>query len=778
MYAFTTKTNGSHWKLFSLMLCLSFMLSIGAMANDFCLIEDFDNIPSFPYGDWEATGNIPGIANGEVQFTGDSGLFWNNCYHAVYVPYGMCIQLDGWLTGSGWHYTDIWFGLSKNYAIPGISGYDPLVQMTFNKNDGLNRFICEIFSDDPNHQEQYHTPADAYTPEEWNTAKIKILPSGHVEFWVTKPEADPELLYTTTKTIDPSYNGLATLFVMGNGGNGPAYMDNLKLCEPCPGTNMICEKFETLTTLPEAPWQTHNNTQVLENGTVKCDGNSGILYHEDYHACYADGLCIKLDGWLTESGWHYSDIWFGLSREWEIPSIPGYNPLVQMTFNKNDGLHRFICEIHSDDPNHQEQYHTPAGSYTPEEWNSAWIKIRPDGYVEFWVKKPDAACELLYTTTKTIDPSYEGIASFYVQQHGSGGVVYMDNIKVTELNPAHVMETWTGVTSLPNDDWAIVSQDGSHWPILDTGFGKDAPCIRYEGGNNQAALVTEKNYTAYYLDGEIIELDGWCSGSGSHYTDIWFGLSQNSEITSIGDVDPVVQMTFNKNAGLNRFICEIMSPDPNHHEQYHTPADSYVANDWNRARITILPSGHVEFSVLPAGGVWTHLYTTTKTIDPAYNGVASFYAQGLGGGGSALSYVDNIKICEIPDGLYVDRNCLSASAGGTIHMCLNGGLQAANKEYMIVSGISGNYPGISLNQGTVILPVNWDIFTDIEMMLLNSPVFSNFYGTLDAYGKANAALYLPAGVAVGSEGAVLTSAFVTGRPFDYASNHVSVHIVD
>ncbi|MFH2000152.1 MAG: hypothetical protein ABIK28_10745 [Planctomycetota bacterium] len=449
-----------------------------------------------------------------------------------------------------------------------------------------------------------------------------------------------------------------------------------------------------------------------------------------------------------------------------------------MTFNKNDGLHRFNCEIFSDDPDHTEQYLTPAGAYTPEKWNTANIKIRPDGHVEFWVKKPDDICELLYTTTKTIDPSYNGIASFYAQEHGSGGVVYMDDIEVCEMNPSHIMETWTGVSALPNDDWAIVSQDGSHWPILDSTFGNNQPSIRYEGSNNQSALITHKSYRAGYLDGEVIELDGWCSGNGSHFTDVWIGLSQIPEITSIYEVHPLVQMTFNKNASLNRFICEIFSDDPEHCEQYHAPSYSYTPGDWNRVRITILPSGHVEFAVKKPDGIFELLYTTTKTIDPAYDGIASFYVQGLGGGGSYLSYVDNIRVCNIPDALYADRGCLSVQDGGTIHFCLNGGLQNANKTYLVAGSVSGTYPGIMLNMGTVNLPINWDIFTDLVFSWLNTPIFDNFYGTLDAEGKTCAQMLLPPGVAGGSEGLTMNFAYITGLPIEYASNFAAVHVLE
>ncbi|MFH2000151.1 MAG: hypothetical protein ABIK28_10740 [Planctomycetota bacterium] len=84
-----------HLKLFVLILALAIFASLTPAANGFCLIEDFDSIPSFPYGHWQATDNIPVIENGTVKYDGNSGLIWYDNYHAVYAPHGMTIELGG-----------------------------------------------------------------------------------------------------------------------------------------------------------------------------------------------------------------------------------------------------------------------------------------------------------------------------------------------------------------------------------------------------------------------------------------------------------------------------------------------------------------------------------------------------------------------------------------------------------------------------------------------------------------------------------------------------------
>ena len=43
-------------------------------------------------------------------------------------------------------------------------------------------------------------------------------------------------------------------------------------------------------------------------------------------------------------------------------------------------------------------------------------------------------------------------------------------------------------------------------------------------------------------------------------------------------------------------------------------------------------------------------------------------------------------------------------------------------------------PGFNLPGGTV-LPLNWDVFTDLIMVLLNTPPCQGFLGTLDGNGQ-------------------------------------------
>jgi hypothetical protein len=72
--------------------------------------------------------------------------------------------------------------------------------------------------------------------------------------------------------------------------------------------------------------------------------------------------------------------------------------------------------------------------------------------------------------------------------------------------------------------------------------------------------------------------------------------------------------------------------------------------------------------------------------------------------------------------------------------------------------------------------LNWDPFTDVVLLLLNSPVFLNFLGSLDANGQASAQINAPS-LPTGYVGTVMHYAFCCNGPFDFASNSVGIKIV-
>ena len=90
-----------------------------------------------------------------------------------------------------------------------------------------------------------------------------------------------------------------------------------------------------------------------------------------------------------------------------------------------------------------------------------------------------------------------------------------------------------------------------------------------------------------------------------------------------------------------------------------------------------------------------------------------------------------------------DAASLSVASGGAVHPtvvapCAN----PATTLYLIAWTGSGTSPGLSLGPGLV-LPLNFDPFTQLGLDALNTPVFGSFLGILDAQGLGHATFALP-----------------------------------
>jgi len=138
------------------------------------------------------------------------------------------------------------------------------------------------------------------------------------------------------------------------------------------------------------------------------------------------------------------------------------------------------------------------------------------------------------------------------------------------------------------------------------------------------------------------------------------------------------------------------------------------------------------------------------------------------------TYFDRIDTLDGP--LAVDCHTLSAMLGGTINFNLDAGGTHANRTYLILGSITGTEPGITLPGGLSTIPVNWDLFTNIMIPLINSPVFNKFFGPLDAYGQGSAQLKTGA-VPASAAGLRMYFAFCTNSPFDYVSNPEEIRLL-
>jgi hypothetical protein len=125
--------------------------------------------------------------------------------------------------------------------------------------------------------------------------------------------------------------------------------------------------------------------------------------------------------------------------------------------------------------------------------------------------------------------------------------------------------------------------------------------------------------------------------------------------------------------------------------------------------------------------------------------------------------------------LSLSTNMITESGGGKIDLALDAGAVNGGLDYYILGSVSGTEPGITLPGGHAILPLNWDAFTGVMVTLLNTPIFDNFMGTLDASGKAKAKFEV--GPVPASAGMLLTFAYGLNWQWDFASNGASIEIL-
>ncbi|MFH1999712.1 MAG: hypothetical protein ABIK28_08530, partial [Planctomycetota bacterium] len=159
-----------------------------------------------------------------------------------------------------------------------------------------------------------------------------------------------------------------------------------------------------------------------------------------------------------------------------------------------------------------------------------------------------------------------------------------------------------------------------------------------------------------------------------------------------------------------------------------------------------------------AGCTYTELLGTTRTdgeLDDPTDDMGYHYADGLS--------------------LYADQYSISGGTGGSVHFTLDAGYAKKHKWYWILGSLSGTEPGMNL-PGGIRLPVNFDNFTWITIMMNNSCYFSAFLGKLDAEGIAAAKLKLPAVPCLTGE--TLSFAYFLPWPGHFASNAAQIGIIE
>jgi hypothetical protein len=127
--------------------------------------------------------------------------------------------------------------------------------------------------------------------------------------------------------------------------------------------------------------------------------------------------------------------------------------------------------------------------------------------------------------------------------------------------------------------------------------------------------------------------------------------------------------------------------------------------------------------------------------------------------------------------LTVDATELIATTGGEINFKLDASSAFSGRFYVIFGSVTGTEPGLPLSPG-VVIPINWDPFTQLVINMLASPAFTDFTGNLDGSGKATANLNSYGSLPPGAVGLVMSYAYaLMDYPFDFASNPVNIVIL-
>ena len=119
---------------------------------------------------------------------------------------------------------------------------------------------------------------------------------------------------------------------------------------------------------------------------------------------------------------------------------------------------------------------------------------------------------------------------------------------------------------------------------------------------------------------------------------------------------------------------------------------------------------------------------------------------------------------------------LSESLGGTILFSLLTDPVQAGRTYFVLGSMTGNAPGIPLTGG-LFLPIQWDLFTNLGIRLLNTPCFKDFYGVLNGSGVSMAKFDTLGPLPPGCAGMTLHFAYLLADPVDLVSNPLVIEII-
>jgi hypothetical protein len=127
--------------------------------------------------------------------------------------------------------------------------------------------------------------------------------------------------------------------------------------------------------------------------------------------------------------------------------------------------------------------------------------------------------------------------------------------------------------------------------------------------------------------------------------------------------------------------------------------------------------------------------------------------------------------------LEADVFALAEGVGGKVTFSLFGDTQSAGRAYAMLGSVTGTAPGNVLPGNWVTLPLNWDPFTNLVITHMNSPIFTDFAGFLDASGLGHAVFDTQGPLPMGMTGLSFSFAYALSQPWDFVSNPINILVV-
>lgn len=121
---------------------------------------------------------------------------------------------------------------------------------------------------------------------------------------------------------------------------------------------------------------------------------------------------------------------------------------------------------------------------------------------------------------------------------------------------------------------------------------------------------------------------------------------------------------------------------------------------------------------------------------------------------------------------------LSVTSGTEQVQLLDAGPSQAGRPYLLLGSASGTVPGISVD--TVLLPLNFDVYTVYTLQIAASPLYPGSFGLLDGDGQGSAAKVVEDGINPALAGLVVSYAYLTFGPLgtaQLASNAIGLTLL-